>query len=53
MPYKWIVLVAALMAATPIYLFWQGHGLEAVVIGIPSLLIGAAAFGCMSVLHAK
>jgi hypothetical protein len=53
MSYKWILLLAAVVAALPIYLFWQGDGVEAAIIGIPLFLIGAALLGCMSVLHAK
>jgi hypothetical protein len=53
MPYKWIMLLAVLMAATPAYLLWQGNGFGAAVIGIPSFLVGAAMLGCIGFAAAK
>ena len=41
---KWFFLLAALMAATPGYLLWQGEGLGAALIAGPSVFIGLMAF---------
>ena len=53
MPYKWMPVIAAAMAATPTYLLWQGDNLGAAIIGIPSLLICVAFLACMIVLAPK
>jgi hypothetical protein len=50
--YKWMMLTVLLMAGMPIYLLWQGDGVGAAIIGIPSFLIGAAILGCMRLLTA-
>ena len=49
---KWMMLTVLLMAGMPIYLLWQGDGVGAAIIGIPSFLIGAAILGCMRLLTA-
>ena len=53
MSYKWLLLTGALMAAVPVYLLVQGDGMGAAIVGIPSFLICAAAFGCIRVLSVE
>jgi uncharacterized membrane protein YjjP (DUF1212 family) len=52
MPYKWMLLVAAFMAATPTYLLWQGDDAAAAMLGISSFLICAVGFGLIRQLRA-
>jgi len=41
---KWFFLLAALIGIMPGYLLWQGDGLGAAIIAVPSSLLGLMAF---------
>jgi hypothetical protein len=41
---KWFFLLATLMTVMPGYLLWQGEGLGATLIAVPSFFIGLMAF---------
>jgi len=52
MSYAWMLPVGAIVAATPLYVFWQGDAIGAAIIGIPTFLIGVAAIAMMRRLSA-
>jgi hypothetical protein len=47
-----MLLVGAIVAATPLYIFWQGDAIGAAIIGIPTVLIGFAAIAMVRRLSA-
>jgi hypothetical protein len=42
-----IATLTVMMAGTPVYLFFQGESVAALVIGLPSVIVMLAAFGLM------